>query len=57
MFLQEVDILTQFYNLLGIQSDSASDIIVIFLGGIIILMLCQNTLGMLFEGLFGGYKR
>lgn len=57
MFLQEIDILSQFYQLLGIQGDSALNIIVVFLGGIIVLMLCQNTLGMLFEGFFGGYKR
>lgn len=57
MFLQEIDILTQFYNLLGIQGDSALDIIVVFLGGIVVLMLCNNTLGMLSDALFGGFKR
>lgn len=57
MFLQEIDILTQFYNLLGIQGDSSLDIIVVFLGGIVVLMLCNNTLGMLSEALFGGFKR
>lgn len=57
MFLQEIDILSQFYSLLGIQGDSALNIIVIFLGGIIILMLIQNTLGMISTGLFGGYKK
>lgn len=57
MFLQEIDILTQFYNLLGLQGDSALNIIVVFLGGIIVLMLVQNTLGMISEGLFGGFKK
>lgn len=57
MFLQEVDILTQIYSLLGIQQDPALNIIIVFISAIIILILLQNTLGLISEGLFGGFKR
>lgn len=55
--LQEVDLLTQFYNIIGITPDEDLNIIVLFLAGIIILMLLNNTLGTISKGLFGGYDR
>lgn len=54
---QEIDLLTQFYNLIGVTPDEDLNIIVLFLAGIIILMLLNNTLGTISKGLFGGYDR
>lgn len=54
---QEVDLLNQFYNLIGVTPDEDLNIIVLFLVGIIILMLLNNTLGTISKGLFGGYDR
>lgn len=57
IIFQEIDLLTQFYNLIGITPDEDLNIIVLFLAGIIILMLLNNTLGTISKGLFGGYDR
>lgn len=54
---QEIDLLSQFYNLIGITPDDDLNIIILFLVGIIILMLLNNTLGTISKGLFGGYDR
>lgn len=54
---QEIDLLSQFYNLIGVTPDEDLNIIILFLVGIIILMLLNNTLGTISKGLFGGYDR
>lgn len=57
MYVQEVSIISQIYDLLGVTQSDDLDIIVIFIAGIIICMLVNNTLGAFFKGLLGGYDR
>lgn len=57
MLFKEIDVITQIYSLLGVSRSDDLDIIVIFIAGIVILMLVNNTLGMLMKGLLGGYDR
>ena len=57
MYFQEVGILDQIYSILGVTRSDDLDIIVIFIAGIIVCMLVNNTLGALMKGLIGGYER
>lgn len=57
MYVQEVDILTQIYELIGIDPSPELNIIVVFISGIVLCMLVNNTIGMFFKGLLGGYER
>lgn len=57
MFLQEISIINQIYTLLGVTQSDDLDIIVVFIAGIVMVMLVNNTLGALFKGLMGGYDR
>lgn len=57
MYVQEVSILDQIYTILGISGSSELDIIVVFIAGIVLCMLVNNTLGALMKGLLGGYDR
>lgn len=57
MYVQEVSILDQIYTILGISESSELDIIVVFIAGIVLCMLVNNTLGTLMKGLLGGYDR
>lgn len=57
MYVQEVGILDQIYSILGVTRSDDLDIIVIFIAGIVVCMLVNNTLGALMKGLIGGYER
>lgn len=55
MLYQEVNLIEQFYQLLGIQPDPTLNTIVIFLAGIIILLTIQTTLNAFIKLLWGNY--
>lgn len=57
MYVKEISIINQIYSILGVTRSDDLDLIMVFIAGIIIVMLVNNTLGSLFKGLLGGYER
>lgn len=57
MYVPEVSILDQIYTLLGANRSDEMDFIIVFIAGIVLCMLINNTLGALMKGLLGGYER
>lgn len=57
MYDEEISIINQIYSILGVTRSDDLDLIMVFIAGIIIVMLVNNTLGSLFKGLLGGYDR
>lgn len=57
MYVPEVSILDQIYTLLGANRSDEMDFVIVFIAGIILCMLVNNTLGSLMKGLLGGYER
>lgn len=57
MYVQEVGILDQIYSILGVTRSDEMDFVIVFIAGIVLCMLVNNTLGALMKGLLGGYER
>lgn len=56
MFLQEISLIDQIYQLLGVEASPELNIIVVPVASILLLMLIRYTISMFFESFTGGYR-
>lgn len=56
MFLQEISLIDQIYQLLGVEASPELNIIIVPVAAILLLMLVRYTVSIFFEAFTGGYR-